>query len=404
MQTVTRLATPVMKLNAATFLHWRQLTITIACTIVFTIAFTASTRSDDAFLKPPTVSDANNPLHALDNRGFQGIPSLAIAPNGRLWATWYAGKTPAEDQNNYVVLSTSGDDGQTWQEVLIIDPDEGGPVRAYDPELWMAPDGKLRLVWAQAIGHEGTVAGVWFLAISNPNEQQPKYESPIRITDGIMMCKPLVLSSGEWALPASTWRATDNSARVVVSADNGKTWAIRGACNVPVNDRAFDEHMLIERSDGKLWLLARTKYGIGESLSSDGGKTWPELTPSKIAHPSARFFIRRLQSGNLLLVKHGPIDKRIGRSHLTAYLSKDDGATWRGGLMLDERKAVSYPDGQQAADGTIHIIYDFDRTGDRHILMAKFREEDVIAKKIVSADAKLQQLVCDAAGGQAIKD
>lgn len=360
-----------------------------------------STRAEDAnaFLKAPVVLAAGQSLHATDNRAFQGIPSLAISPKGRLWATWYAGKTPGEDQNNYVVLSTSHDDGATWTEVLIVDPDRDGPVRAYDPELWMAPDGKLRLAWAQAIGHEGTVAGVWFLNILNPDESHPKYDPPQRITDGIMMCKPLVLSSGDWILPASTWRKTDHSARLIASVDQGKTWTLRGGCNVPEKDRAFDEHMLIERTDGKLWLLARTTYGIGESVSVDGGKTWPELSPTQISHPSARFFIRRLQSGNLLLIKHGPIDKRIGRSHLTAYVSTDDGQTWSGGLLLDERNSVSYPDGQQADDGTIRIIYDYDRTGDRHILMATFREADIMAGKVVSPDAKLRQLVSDASGG-----
>jgi BNR repeat-like domain len=353
----------------------------------------------DAFLLPPVVLASNKPLHAVDNRAFQGIPSMAIAPGGRLWATWYAGQTPAEDENNYVVLSTSSDGGATWKEVLIVDPDEGGPVRAYDPELWMAPDGSLRLAWAQAIGHEGTVAGVWFLKITNPDDEQPKHGSPRRITDGIMMCKPLLLSSGDWALPASTWRKTDKSARMIVSTDQGRTWTLRGGCNVPVKDRAFDEHMFIERKDGSLWLLARTRYGIGESVSTDGGKTWSELSASKIVHPGARFFIRRLGSGTLLLVKHGPIDKRIGRSHLTAFVSSDDGRTWGGGLMLDERNGVSYPDGQQADDGTIRIIYDFDRTGERHILMASFREEDVAAGKIVSTNARLMQLVSDASGG-----
>ena len=179
-----------MATNATPNLTSRYLTVTLASVIVLPTL----THGDDtnAFLKPPTVRAAGKPLHATDNRAFQGIPSLAIAPSGRLWATWYAGKTPAEDQNNYIVVSTSGDGGATWTEVLIVDPDEGGPVRAYDPELWMAPDGKLRLAWAQAIGHEGTVAGVWFLAISNPDEPNPKYDSPQRITDGIMMCKPLV--------------------------------------------------------------------------------------------------------------------------------------------------------------------------------------------------------------------
>ena len=71
--------------------------------------------------------------------------------------------------------------------------------------------------------------------------------------------------------------------------------------------------------------------------------------------PHARFFIRRLASGKLLLVKHDPPDGKT-RSHLTAYLSDDDGATWEGGLMIDERPGVSYPDGVQAPDGTLYEV------------------------------------------------
>jgi predicted neuraminidase len=84
---------------------------------------------------------------------------------------------------------------------------------------------------------------------------------------------------------------------------------------------------------------------------------------------------------------------------LTAYVSKDDGETWQGGLPLDERSSVSYPDGQQSEDGTIRIIYDYSRTGERHILMATFREQDVLAERLVSEDAKLRQVVSDASGG-----
>jgi len=215
-----------------------------------------------------------------------------------------------------------------------------------------------------------------------------------------MMCKTLVLATGEWVLPASTWRKTNNSARMVVSTDRGKTWSVRGACNVPVAGRAFDEHMFVERKDGSLWLLARTRCGIGESVSTDRGKTWPELQPSAVAQPSARFFIRRLKSGNLLLVKHGPIAERTGRSHLTAFVSTDDGKTWRGGLLLDERNGVSYPDGQQTADGLIYIIYDYSRTKARHILMATFREEDAAAGSHVSGHVKLRQLVSNASGSR----
>ncbi len=356
---------------------------------------------EPVFLAPPRHAGPPLPLHAVTNRAFQGIPSMAVTPRGRLWATWYAGKTPKEDDNNYVALSTSGDGGATWREVLIVDPDAGGPVRAFDPQVWMAPDGKLRLAWTQSVHHAGTVAGVWFLETDKPESGDPAWGKPVRVTDGVMMCKPLVLSSGEWALPASTWRKTDKSARMVVSTDRGKTWTVRGACNIPEQARSYDEHMLVERKDGSLWLLARTAYGIGESVSTDRGITWPELKPSAIAHPSARFFITRLESGALLLVKHGPIAKRTGRSHLTAFISTDDGKTWDGGLLLDERGGVSYPDGQQTADGLIRIVYDFSRTGKRHILMATFREEDAAAGKPVTDALRLRQLVSEASGGAA---
>lgn len=356
---------------------------------------------DAPSLQPPQHLGKPNPEHAVTNRAFTGIPSLAVAPNGRLWATWYAGVTPAEDANNYVVLSTSGDDGRTWNEVLTVDPDGSGPVRSFDPELWVSPDGRLFHFWAQMEkGRRDAELGVWCTETSEPDAANPTWSKPRRIGDGVMMCKPLPLSSGEWVLPISKWREHDHSAQMIVSTDAGKTWSVRGACNVPVADRQFDEHMFVERRDGSMWLLVRTKYGIGESVSADRGKTWPELKPSAILHTPSRFFIRRLASGNLLLVKHGPLDTRTSRSHLTAYLSKDDGKTWHGGLMLDERLGVSYPDGQQTPDGLIRIIYDYNRVADRNILMAAFREEDVAAGKPASKDVRLRQLVSKATGGQ----
>jgi hypothetical protein len=338
-----------------------------------------------SFLQPPHLirNPSSTEDHSAGSRKFTGIPSMSASPGGRLWATWYAGKTPAEDLNNYVVIATSGDQGKTWEEVLVIDPDGPGPVRAFDPETWMDPDGRLWFFWAQSDDNKeadrfnGHNAGVWALTASDPEAADPGWSGPRRLADGIMMCKPVVLSSGEWVLPASTWR-TKNGARLVVSEDQGRHWQVRGAVNVPEEVWNCDEHMIVERKDGSLWMLVRTRYGIGESTSDDRGRTWSPLTPSGIQHPTARFFIRRLSSGSLLLVKHGPLDMRTGRSHLMAFISKDDGHSWSGGLLLDERPGVSYPDGQQAEDGTIYIIYDYSRTGDQHILMTSFREDDVI--------------------------
>jgi len=348
----------------------------------------------EPYLCPPEVATPPGPQYADDLRAFQGIPGLEITASGRLWATWYGGGI-GEDRYNYVLLATGADAGNTWSAVkLVIDPDGDGPVRTFDPCLWHDPVGRLWLFWAQ--GCEGPTDernGVWAIVTSDADMENPAWSTPQRLCDGVMINKPTVLSSGQWLLPVARWRR-EGSAGVYSSSDQGSTWTVLGQATVPdENDRNCDEHMIVERNDGRLLMLVRTVYGIGESISTDSGRTWSPVRPSEISHPTSRFFIRRLRSGNLLLVKHGPIGRRIERSHLTAFLSQDDGQTWIGGLLLDERVGVSYPDGVQAVDGAIYVIYDYDRIGAKEILLARFAEDDIVQRQCVSASAALRLLV-----------
>lgn len=365
----------------------------------------------DPALEPPPINTSPGTEYADDTRIFQGIPGLERSKNGRLWATWYAGgpDEPGEGPGNYVVLVTSGDDGKTWSAPkLVIDPP--GPVRAYDPCLWTDPDGRLWLFWAQSFGWWDGRSGVWAVTTDNPGDDAPKWSAPRRLMHGIMMNKPTVRSDGAWLFPVSVWErkadtrtpverrhdlGTANGANVWITRDRGKTFESLGQARVP--RRVFDEHSLIERKNGELWMLVRAAYGIGESTSADGGKTWTEGKETSIPHVNSRFFIRRLQSGNLLLVTHEPPDRKT-RSHLTARLSADDGKTWTGGLLIDERVGVSYPDGVQAADGTIYLIYDFERTKTKQILMATFTETDVATGKAESEKSRLRGVVNQATG------
>ena len=73
-----------------------------------------------------------------------------------------------------------------------------------------------------------------------------------------------------------------------------------------------------------------------------------------------------------------------------AFVSDDDGKTWRGGVIIDEREKVTYPDGVQGGDGTIYIIYDHNRTPDGAVLMAAFTEEDARAGRAVTDNVRLQ--------------
>lgn len=359
----------------------------------------------DLPLQPAPVIHQLEKRHLDVNRRFQGIPGMACAPGGRLWATWYAGGA-GEGPENFVLLVTSGDDGETWSGPLFaIDPP--GTVRAFDPCLWLDPAGQLWLFYAQSESWYDGRAGVWALRCDQPDQADAAWTEPVRIADGIMMNKPIVLADATWALPVAIWDDKANhhpeldaqrAANVVVSTDNGQTWEYRGGAVID-QARDCDEHMLIERRDGSLWMLIRTGYGIAESESHDGGRTWSPVIKWSIEHTTSRFFITRLRSGNLLLVKHGPLDVRGKRERLTAYLSEDDGRTWGGGLLLDARPGVSYPDGCEAPDGTIRIVYDFERTMAKEILMARFAEADVRAGQAVSGKVALQIRVNQATGG-----
>jgi hypothetical protein len=321
------------------------------------------------------------------NRTCTGVPSIAISRGGRLWATWFSGTTPGEIiercPNAYVVVSTSGDGGKTWKEVLAIDPDGPGPLKAYDPHPWIDPDGKL---WVFFTLPYPLHKHAWAITAEDGDQASPAWSQPRPVFEGVLLNKPTVLANGDWLFPTYARRPQNMGAILShISRDNGRTFALKGQIEA-IWELSPSEPMAVERMDGSLWMLVRTTNGIGESLSNDGGATWSPLKIPAIQHTSSRFFISRLQSGNLLLVKHLGIDedplsggKAKQRRNLTAFISKDDGKTWSGGLVLDERVGCSYPDAQQGAGGTIYFSWDFIRSRDQEVWMTTFREEDVLA-------------------------
>lgn len=349
------------------------------------------------------------PEYHSATRLWQGIPSLDRGADGRLYATWYSGGQ-TEDPDNYVLVVRSGDDGATWSEpILVIDPPDR--VRAFDSNLWTDPLGRLWLFWSQSYELFDGRVGVWCIVCDDPHAEVLAWSQPRRLCNGIMLNKPTVLSTGEWLFPAALWRPSawmaadtpsfaahpeldaERFSNVYVTTDHGATFSLLGQADVP--GRVFDEHMIVERRDGSLWMLVRTDYGIGESTSLDRGVTWGPGADSGLGGPCSRFFIRRLASGALLLINHHDF---AGRNNLTAFISDDDGHTWPHRLLLDPRDQVSYPDGFQSPEGPatsrpIHIIYDRERCGAKEILLATFTEEDIRTGAPNSASCRLRHVV-----------
>lgn len=371
--------------------------------------------STGAMTPPRIVSRPTEPKYLDPYRTWQGIASIERTAGGRLYTNWYTGMD-TERGGNFVVVAISDDEGENWESPRFVITHDDPEVRVYDPCLWRDPTGRLWLTWNQSREFFDGRVGVWVATTDNPDEPEPRWSQPRRIANGLLMNKPTVLSSGEWVFPAAIWAChtptedhglqSEMFSNVYVSADEGESFTLRGGADVP--NRSFDEHMVIERADGTLWMLVRCFDGIGESFSTDGGHTWTPGQRSHIDGPCSRFHIRRLESGRLLLVNHddfgerrsraeierqGNVKEWKGRTNLTAFLSDDDGATWSHRLLLDGRDDVSYPDVALGPNGAVYVVYDHDRFGDRGIYLARVTESDILRGELEGPWSRRQVLV-----------
>lgn len=183
---------------------------------------------------------------------------------------------------------------------------------------------------------------------------------------------------------------------VYASDDEGKSFYKLGHSDA--EKRSYDEHMLMVCADGMLKMFIRAWYGIAESVSEDGGKTWSYGRDNGWGGPCSRFHVRKLLSGKWLLINHKNFS---GRNNLTAMISNDEGKTWNRGLLLDGRSNVSYPEADFGSDGAIYVVYDrergalYDKTVNpaKEILMCKIYEDEIEEGKLLHSSSFLQRVI-----------
>lgn len=370
-------------------------------------------RVADLALLPPRLNTSPLPQYDYDKLDYGMTIGIARTPGGRIWAAWVGGE---DGPKAFMLAATSDDDGETWSKPRLVIHSNTSlmpiPRTVIVGNLWSDPLGRLWFFFDQTMHHFDGRGGLWAARCDNPDAENPMWSAPRRIWHGSMLNKPVVLSSGEWMLAAQLLQNPGlgpfkagmfpeldplRGVNLFISTDAGETWQCRGRVAMP--NPCWHEPMVVELRDGRLWMLARTRQGIVQTFSADGGRTWSEpVYPEGIKQPAARFHFRRLASGRILLVKHGNrIDsyaaENRGRVKLSAWLTEDEAKTWRGGLILDDRAGVSYPDGFQGPDGRIYISYDLNRATEGKIFLARFTEEDVLAGRLVSPRSELQRCI-----------
>ena len=173
------------------------------------------------------------------------------------------------------------------------------------------------------------------------------------------------LASGRIVLPlsmhaAANGRTVDGYGKLVCyySDDEGATWRHGQAPFATYDEKGVrvttQEPGLIELKDGRVMMYARTTHGQQWKFhSSDGCETWTAGSPSNIFGPCGPATIKRLSTGDLVLVwnDHEYHDFHCGgslarlansRVPLTVAISKDEGRTWRPRRVLEGKASGWY--------------------------------------------------------------
>ena len=305
--------------------------------------------------------------------------TIVQTPQGLL-AAFFGGSDEGENDVG-IWLCRNDNKGGPWSapvEVATgVTPEENNRrYPCWNPVLFQAPGGPLMLFYKV-----GPKPDAWWGMLITSDDVGRTWSKPRRLPDGMIgpvKNKPVLLPGGTLLCGSSTehdgWKV-----HMETTADLGRTWARTPALNDGRQLRAIQPTILIESksSPQRLRILCRTESGrIGQSASSDGGKTWEPLSLTDLPNPDAGVDAVTLKDGRHLLV-YNPTTR--GRSPLSIAVS-EDGKTWKAGPALETQPGeYSYPAVIQTDDGLVHATYTWKRQKIRHAVIdpAKLRLTDL---------------------------
>ena len=192
--------------------------------------------------------------------------------------------------------------------------------------------------------------------------------------------KPYLLADGSLLCPSSTehnsdWRFHMERLIDLEHPELGRSWQRFEPETQPYQ---VIQPTLLHQKDGSLHAMFRSKNErIIESYSKDNGRTWTELSESKLPNNNSGIEALTLADGrHLLLYNHiggNRKDAKDGwgtRNVLNLAIS-DDGKTWKAAAIVEkeEKGEFSYPAMIQTSDGLIHMTYTWMRKKVKHVVV-----------------------------------
>ena len=321
--------------------------------------------------------------------GDSHAATLVETTAGDLLCAWFNGPGEGEPDTN-IVLSRLPAGSDTWQAPVQLSSD---PVRSeQNPLLFVTPTDEVWLLHTSNEPHDQSTSRVLRRISSDGGLTWAPSEVLFDHLGSFIRNPIVVLSNGDWLLPAYDCHRTAETTVVQLSSDQGSSWR-----QVDVPDAVGQVQMsVVELSPGELvgYFRSRAADRIHRSVSKDYGRTWSAPERTTLPNNNSAIQLLRLTDGRLVLVFNdssaerdqfrwvpdgkGGVRRKTLRTPLTLALSEDDGATWpywRNLQVQDEEYrdnefGYSYPTLLQTRDGRLHVAYSYLRKTIKHVILA----------------------------------
>lgn len=304
-----------------------------------------------------------------DQGPYPSVHASTIAEAGEgLVAAWFGGTA---ERNPDVGIWVSRQVDGKWTEGVEAATGlqrDGKRHPTWNPVLFQPKDGPLMLFYKV-----GPSPSTWWGELKTSDDGGATWSEARKLPEGIygpIKNKPVQLGNGDLLCPTShesDERRGEWAIYFERTGDLGKTWKRTKLLHDGVKISAIQPSIL-DLGKGRLKAVGRTRQGrIFEIESPDEGRTWGDISLSRLPNPNSGTDAVTLADGRHLLVYN---HTQKGRSPLNVAIS-DDGRNWQSVLVLEKEKGkeFSYPAVIQTKDGAVHITYTWQRKKVKHVVI-----------------------------------